>query len=351
MKQLSVSWPDLEQAFENSFAELHYFFDQETGLVILVADEIRWQLETIYKESNDTDTGRALDLMDVLSGLDLPEWEQHALLEADHVKKHWGLRVIDIPQIERYEAYADMEAFIDTVRTPHLQDQLRQAIQGRGAFGRFRRVLVNYLIEQKRWSVFQQNRRRKQILAWLAEHDIEPIDVPLPAEVNMAELREQRQKLLAEVFIFTRAASRLPGIVKIALIGSLTTIKLDPKDADLLVTITNDVDLAGLAASGRKLKGHAQHINRGGDVFLADPQNHYLGRTCPWKRCGPGIRASCDPLHCGQRTFLHDDLEDIRLSTRLIAQPPLELWPKIVTRVPVPDDVAELVLRPLQQDI
>jgi hypothetical protein len=184
----------------------------------------------------------------------------------------------------------------------------------------------------------------------LAEHGIEPIDVPPPAEVNMAELQEQRQKLLAEVLIFTRAAGRLPGIVKIALIGSLTTDKPDPKDADLLVTITNDVDLTKLATLGRKLKGHAQQINRGGDVFLADPQHLYLGRTCPWKRCGPGIRASCDALHCGQRTFLHDDLEEIRLSTRLIAQPPLELWPEIVTRVPVPDDVAELVLEPLQQN-
>ena len=351
MKQLSVSWPNLEQAFENSFAEHQYYFDQETGQVILVTDETRWQLETIYEESYDTDIDSALDLMGVLPGLGLPEWEQQALIVADHVKKHWGLRVIDIPQIERYEAYADMEAFIDTVRTPHLQDQLRQAIQGRGAFGRYRRVLGNYLIEQERWYAFHQNRRRKQILAWLAEHGIEPIDVLPPVEVNIAELREQRQILLAEVLIFTRAASRLPGIVKIALIGSLTKVKPDPKDADLLVTITNDVDLTELATLGRKLRGHAQNINRGGEVFLADPQHRYLGRTCPWKRCRPGIRASCDALHCGQRPFLHDDFEDIRLSTKLIAQPPLELWPEIVTRVPVPDDVTELVLSPLQQDI
>jgi hypothetical protein len=39
MNQLSVSWPNLEEAFENSFAKQHYFLDQETGLVILVTDE------------------------------------------------------------------------------------------------------------------------------------------------------------------------------------------------------------------------------------------------------------------------------------------------------------------------
>jgi hypothetical protein len=78
---------------------------------------------------------------------------------------------------------------------------------------------------------------------------------------------------------------------------------------------------------GRKLQGHAQNFGRGGDVFLADRQHRYLGRTCPWKQCGPGIRASCDALHCGRRPYLHDDLETIKLPPNLIASPPLELWP------------------------
>jgi hypothetical protein len=41
-----------------------------------------------------------------------------------------------------------------------------------------------------------------------------------------------------------------------------------------------------------------------------------------------GLRQSCDALHCGQRPYLHDDLNTLRLSTALIATPPLELWPK-----------------------
>jgi hypothetical protein len=120
-----------------------------------------------------------------------------------------------------------------------------------------------------------------------------------------------RHKLLDEVLIFVRAAVRIPGILRIALIGSLTTDKMDPKDADLLVTVTDDADLTPLATVGRKLQGHAQNFNRGGEVFLADPAHRYLGRICPWKQCGPGIRASCDALHCGRRPFLHDDLATI----------------------------------------
>jgi hypothetical protein len=351
MKRLSVDWSDLEAAFENSFFEHHYYFDRETGQVIMVSDDTYRQLEAIYEDVDDPDSDQVVDLKELLSKTDLSDWEQAAILEADHVETHWGSRIVEIPQVESYEAYGEMEEFIDTVQALRLRQQLQQAIQGRGAFGRFRQVLGNHLIEQERWYIFRQNRRRKEILRWLAEQGIAPVDVPPPAKVDMAEILEQRRQLLAEVLLFTQAAIRLPGIVRIALIGSLTTDKPDPKDADLLVTVMDDADLTQLATLGRKLQGHAQSFNRGGEVFLADPQHRYLGRTCPWKQCGLGIRASCDVLHCGQRPFLHDDLEDIQLDKSLIAQPPMVLWPKFVTHVPIPDDLAEIVIRPLQQDI
>jgi hypothetical protein len=137
-------------------------------------------------------------------------------------------------------------------------------------------------------------------------------------------------------------------VTRIALIGSLATDEPDPKDADLLVTVTDNTDLAPMAKLARKLQGHAQSFNRGGDVFLADPQGNYLGRTCPWKRCGPGIRISCDALHCGRRPYLHDDLETVRLSEDLIAAPPIELWPQVVRRVSVPEDVEQGLILPLK---
>jgi len=64
-----------------------------------------------------------------------------------------------------------------------------------------------------------------------------------------------RQFLLLEALAFVRSASRLPGVLRIVLIGSLTTEKADPKDVDLLVTVADDLDLKSLASAGRKLKG------------------------------------------------------------------------------------------------
>jgi len=157
-----------------------------------------------------------------------------------------------------------------------------------------------------------------------------------------------RAALLAEVRQFVERARLIPGVRRIALIGSLTTHKDNPKDADVLVTVDDDADLAQLATAGRKLKGHAQTRNKGADIFLADPSSNYIGRICHWRECRPGIRASCDARHCARRAFLHDDLDDVTLDLSLIKTPPLELWPNIVRRVELPGDVETLLVQPIE---
>ena len=163
-----------------------------------------------------------------------------------------------------------------------------------------------------------------------------------------AHLPPLRAHLLAGVLAFTQAARGVPGLTRIALIGSLASDKPEPKDADVLVAVADDADLTLLAAHGRKLLGHCQSRNRGGEVFLANARGTYLGRACPWKDCRPGARMRCDALHCGARLYLHDDLRVIRLPKKLIVQPPIELWPQVVARVPAPADVEALLLAPLR---
>jgi predicted nucleotidyltransferase len=167
----------------------------------------------------------------------------------------------------------------------------------------------------------------------------------------MMEIPSIRTRLIVEALFFVQAASKLPGVTRIALIGSLTTNKADPKDVDMLVTVTDDADLAPLARIGRRLQGRAQTMNRGGEVFLADERGSYLGRICPWRECAPGIRMRCDALHCGWRPHLHDDLKAVKLSKTLLAAPPIELWPQVVIRVVVPKDVEQGLIVPLSQNL
>jgi hypothetical protein len=128
------------------------------------------------------------------------------------------------------------------------------------------------------------------------------------------------------------------------LLGSIITEKKDPKDIDFLVTVDDDVDLEPLARWGRKLKGRTQQINHGADIFLADVQGNYIGRTCHWSRCGPGIRASCDALNCGKRHYLHDDLNTVALSEETM-RTALELWPVIESGRGLPADLVRVVRR------
>jgi hypothetical protein len=109
---------------------------------------------------------------------------------------------------------------------------------------------------------------------------------------------DPRRHLLSAVLTFVRAARSSPGVLRIALLGSLSTHKPVPKDADVLVTIDAAMDLSSLARFGRRLKGTAQTINLGADIFLADRSEHYLGRICHYRECHP--RAACRALHCGQ---------------------------------------------------
>jgi len=127
--------------------------------------------------------------------------------------------------------------------------------------------------------------------------------------------------------------------------GSLLTEKSEPKDVDLLVWIDESVELQSFARLARTLQGRLQSCGRGADVFLADERGEYLGRTCPWKECRPGLRVACDAQHCGRRPHLHDDTRLIRLAPDLVRTPPLELWPEVIRRCAVPAHVEGMLAR------
>lgn len=158
-----------------------------------------------------------------------------------------------------------------------------------------------------------------------------------------------RARLIELTLAFVLSACHLSGVTHIALVGSLTTAKPEPKDTDLIVTVLDEADLAPLAKLGRKLQGSAGSLGRGADIFLADIAGNYLGRICHWKDCRPFIRLSCDALHCGQRPYLHDDFGDIKLPKSLITNPPLQLYPQIVATVTLPSDIEQGLIIPLKE--
>ena len=71
-----------------------------------------------------------------------------------------------------------MEEFTGTVGAARLRDRLEVALDGRGAFRRFKNVLLDFPAERERWFAVRDERLRAAAREWLAEQGIEPTTTP-----------------------------------------------------------------------------------------------------------------------------------------------------------------------------
>lgn len=72
-------------------------------------------------------------------------------------------------------AYQDMVTFIDLLDDRTAAEKLSSAIEGRGPFGRFRRVLDAHDEIHTRWSGYSEERRLGRARAWLARAGYRPV--------------------------------------------------------------------------------------------------------------------------------------------------------------------------------
>jgi hypothetical protein len=84
-------------------------------------------------------------------------------------------RYIVIPYQGSDVGYRDMAEFIDSVNDNRMRALLEVAINGRGAFRRFKDVLQEHPQERERWFAFQKERADRRILRWLETEGIEPV--------------------------------------------------------------------------------------------------------------------------------------------------------------------------------
>jgi hypothetical protein len=175
MRRLKIDLSELVEAFDSASPEVGYFFDRETGQVVLITDEIRSELEEIYAEMYGEGGEPRMPFAEALQQRGLPDWQQAMLVEADQVEQGFGTRYIRVPGADSREGYRDMEAFIATVQDVRLANRLERAISGRGAFRYFKDVLLDHPRERERWFEFKDQRLRERVREWLAEEEIEAI--------------------------------------------------------------------------------------------------------------------------------------------------------------------------------
>ncbi|MGH2555331.1 MAG: UPF0158 family protein [Actinomycetota bacterium] len=102
-------------------------------------------------------------------------WSQAAIEYAeemgdeDAASAEGGDRWLWVDSEGSHDGYRDMHNFIATVANPGDADRLEIAIQGRGAFRRFKDVLGRWPGELERWYAYSEERQRGRARAWLAD--------------------------------------------------------------------------------------------------------------------------------------------------------------------------------------
>jgi len=165
-----IDLEDLAQAFDDTSPEASHYLDLDTGAVIRVDDETRREMEELLEGLEDSENRDAF--CTPLVRHDLPDWQREFVELAYDVEFDARGRFRAIPAAESHEGYRDMEDFADTVQDDKLGELLGVALNGRGAFRRFKDVLVAYPDERDRWFRFKNERLRKRALEWLASEKI-----------------------------------------------------------------------------------------------------------------------------------------------------------------------------------
>jgi hypothetical protein len=86
-----------------------------------------------------------------------------------------GIHSVEVAPEGSDESYRDMRDFIQRVEEPRLADRLARAIEGRGAFRRFRDALDDTPDEMTRWQAFSDDRQIGRARTWLADAGLRPV--------------------------------------------------------------------------------------------------------------------------------------------------------------------------------
>lgn len=143
-RDVPVDWEALEDAFENNAPEVHSYLHLHTGEVLRVVDGVA-------------------------------DPQMHVRIASD-------TNYLRIDPVSSREQYRWMERFIPMVEDEALRAKLAHAIDGKGAFRRFKDVLMNFAADREKWFVFRSERLKTFMEAWLAAHAIRAI--PRPAWVD-----------------------------------------------------------------------------------------------------------------------------------------------------------------------
>jgi hypothetical protein len=236
LRSVPVDWEALEDAFENNAPEVHSYLHLQTGEVLRIVDGVA-------------------------------DPQMHARIAADAT-------YLRIDPVSSREQYRWMERYIPMVEDVELRAKLAVSIDGKGAFRRFKDVLMSYGAERERWFAFRSERLRIFMEAWLNAHALRA--VPRPIVVQEAPPAEEaappslESKEIGPPSSESRESRK--GRSAESLRKSLRELaeSLGPRD---LENVTAFAEFLKSRRAARSFAHHAEMHEAGGAVDAAGPES------------------------------------------------------------------------------
>ena len=153
--------------------------------------ELDWDALEIAVERNSPDTDSYLDLT---TGriVTITTGDPEAVINRQTVSENIR-NFLRIEPASSREQYRWMEKFVGSVSEEPLRERLIISIDGKGAFRRFKDVLLNYPAERERWFTFRAGLLHWHMQVWLEREEIEPTE---PAPWGHVEAPEETEVVL-----------------------------------------------------------------------------------------------------------------------------------------------------------
>jgi hypothetical protein len=148
-----VKLHDLISELEIQIDETFTYINTQTGEIITISRE----------EMRAAEDEKPLE--------NYPDWQKENIEEAIKIIEDENETYLDFTLRNEFHEYGIIEEFIGTISDNEVQEELFEAIQGRGAFRKFKDGIREHDVEEQ-WYEFKEKKLKELVIEWCKEMDL-----------------------------------------------------------------------------------------------------------------------------------------------------------------------------------
>ena len=151
-----VKLSEIADGIESQNDEISFYLNKKTGAVVMITEEDRSAANRIDEDGDSLE--------------DFDDWQHEAIKAAIEINDNSD-DYLDLPSRYEVNEYKIMENFCDSIEDENLQEKFFIAINGKGAFRRFKDTAYRHDLLDN-WYEFKMQALKKKAIEWCEENDI-----------------------------------------------------------------------------------------------------------------------------------------------------------------------------------